>query len=426
MDVPDPNRNPGEIVAKTASLLEIFEKSLPRVQSRMAERLTESGHGPYLDMDRAELDKVAWSYLDPILQSLRYENDYLYTFFIDFAGDRSAGSGEPIELMQQVLDLMGELIWDEVAERSNPEDLQDNLSRLSRLLNKGKNAISGIYMRQRNNVLDELRRSNLRIIEESKKKLDILAKVSHELMTPLTSIIAYSEQLSTSVLPDEVRDDFTKVVFDQSLKLKQLIEDLLEFSANEDSQNRLNLQRADLSEVIAEAIGTVQVRAQKKDVSLIVREGQALPSVRMDAFRVQQVIWNLLTNSVKYNHPGGEVEVSCQLRGDNVLIAVADTGIGISESDLEKVFGRFHRSDDPMAVMQNGTGLGLDLARHYVNLHGGEIWVESELEKGSIFSFTLPVDGPPQFDDTSKESSLESSKTRATLPRDTREHKQLS
>jgi len=409
-------------VAKTASLLEIFEDSLPAVHVKMADALMESGHGHFRDMDRSELDKLAWSYLDPILQSLRYENDFLYTFFIDFAGDRGAKDGDPIEVMQQVLDLMGELIWEEIAQRSEPEQLHDNLSRLSRLLSKGKNAISGIYMRQRNEVLNELRLSNLRMIEESKKKLDILAKVSHELKTPLTSIIAYSEQLNTNELPGNVREEFTRVVYDQSLKLQRLIDDLLNFSANEDSQNRLNLQRADMGEVIAEAIGTVQARAQKKDIKLIVRERQSLPSVRMDSFRIQQVIWNLLTNAVKYNNAGGEVEITCLRRGDNVLVKVSDTGIGIGEQDLEKVFQRFHRSDNPMAMMENGTGLGLDLARHYVNLHGGEIWVESELGKGSVFSFTLPLDGTPQVDET----SLESSKTREAPPGKPRGWKQLS
>ncbi len=413
-------------MAKTASLLEIFEDSLPAVQAKMADALMESGHGHFRDMDRAELDKLAWSYLDPILQSLRYENDFLYTFFIDFAGDRGAKDGDPIEVMQQVLDLMGEFIWEEIARRSEPELLHDNLSRLSRLLNKGKNAISGIYMRQRNEVMTELRRSNLRMIEESKKKLDVLAKVSHELKTPLTSIIAYSEQLNTSELPGEVREEFTKVVYDQSLKLQQLIEDLLDFSANQDSQNRLNLQRAEMSEVVAEAIGTVQARAQKKDIKLIVRERQSLPSVRMDAFRIQQVIWNLLTNAVKYNNAGGEVEISCLRRGDNVLVEVSDTGIGINEQDLEKVFHRFHRSDNPMALMENGTGLGLDLARHFVNLHGGEIWVESRAGEGSTFSFTLPVDGPPQIDENAPEFNFDEGKTVGEPPRQSRGRKQLS
>ena len=413
-------------MAKTASLLEIFEDSLPAVQAKMADALMESGHGHFRDMDRAELDTLAWSYLDPILQSLRYENDFLYTFFIDFAGDRGAKDGDPIEVMQQVLDLMGEFIWEEIARRSEPELLHDNLSRLSRLLNKGKNAISGIYMRQRNEVMTELRRSNLRMIEESKKKLDVLAKVSHELKTPLTSIIAYSEQLNTSELPGEVREEFTKVVYDQSLKLQQLIEDLLDFSANQDSQNRLNLQRAEMSEVIAEAIGTVQARAQKKDIKLIVRERQTLPSVRMDAFRIQQVIWNLLTNAVKYNNAGGEVEISCLRRGDNVLVEVSDTGIGINEQDLEKVFQRFHRSDNPMALMENGTGLGLDLARHFVNLHGGEIWVESRAGEGSTFSFTLPVDGPPRIDDSAPEFNFDEGKTAGELPQPSRGRKPVS
>jgi len=413
-------------MAKTASLLEIFEDALPRVQARMAEELAASGDGHFKEMDRPRLEQLAWSYLDPILQSLRYESDHLYTFFIDFAGDRGAKGGEPIEEMQKVLDLMGRCIWDEVAEHSRPETLLENLGRVSRLLNKGKNAISGIYLRQRNEVLNELRCSNLRLLDESKKKLDLLAKVSHELKTPLTSIIAYSEQLKSPDLPQEVRVEFTRVVYDQSLKLQQLIEDLLDFSRDQDSQNRLNLQRADLKEVVAEAIGTVQARAQKKGVKLIVQDGQSLPDIRMDAFRIQQVIWNLLTNAVKYNHVGGEVVVSCTQRGDNVLVAVADTGIGISEHELEKVFARFHRSDDPMALIESGAGLGLDLARHYVNLHGGEIWVESRLGEGSVFRFTLPVDGPPEFIPPGAERHPGASKVHGEPPRKAPKRRQPS
>jgi len=413
-------------LAKTATLLDIFEEALPIVQRRMAAALAESGHGHFRGMDASELDTLAWSYLDPILQSLRYESDHLYTFFIDFAGDRGARGGDPIEAMQQVLDLMGEIIWDEVAHRSAPELLQENLCRLTRLLSKGKNAISNIYMRQRNDVMQELRRSNLRMIEESKKKLDLLAKVSHELKTPLTSIIAYSEQLCGPELPGEVREDFTKVVFEQSLKLQQLIEDLLDFSRNQDNQSRLNLQRADLREVIDEAIGTVQMRAQQKGVKLVVSEGNSIPQIRMDAFRIQQVIWNLLTNAVKYNRENGEAVISWQRRGDNVLLAVSDTGIGISEKDLEKVFTRFHRADDPMTLLESGAGLGLDLARHFVNLHGGEIWVESRQGEGSTFTFTLPLDGPPQLDESESVKALSSGKVGSEPPGRPRGHKQPS
>ncbi|MDP6668768.1 MAG: HAMP domain-containing sensor histidine kinase, partial [Candidatus Krumholzibacteria bacterium] len=322
----------------------------------------------------------------------------------DFTSDRNAKSGQPIRDMQFIINLMGNLLWEVVSRESSPETLSGNLARLIMLLSKGKDAISGIYMRQRNQALEELRKANLRLMELGKRKLDLLAKVSHELKTPLTSVIAYSEQLRGD-LPKDVRAEFTEVVYDQSHKLLALIEDLMDYSRSEDQQSRLNLQRSDLKSVIEEAVSTVQSRAQEKGVQLVIDNVTGVPEIRMDSFRIQQVIWNLLTNGVKYNREGGEVLISARRRGDEIIVSVRDTGIGIALEDQERIFSRFHRSHDPMAQMETGAGLGLDLARHYVNLHGGNICVESLPGKGSTFSFTLPLEGPPEVQEEEKGKS---------------------
>jgi len=402
-------------MAKTATLLRILEEKLPRIQDRMVARLRAMGQEQYRDMDDEELRQLAWSYLDPVFQAIRYDNDHLYTFFIDFTSERNASRGEPIEDMQAILDLMGNLLWDVVSRAEPAEDRAANLARLISLLSQGKNAIAGIYMRQRNQVLEELRKANLRMIEEGKQRVDLLARVSHELKTPLTSVIAYSEQLREADMPEDIRQEFIQVIYTQSLKLQQLIEDLLAFSRDEDRQTRLDLAPADVHEVIDEALATVRASADEKNIKLVVNHlcGR-LPEIRMDAFRIQQVLWNLLGNAIKYNRQGGEVEICARQRGDEVVISVRDTGIGISPEDQEKIFRRFHRSDNPMALAENGTGLGLDLTRQYVNLHGGDVWVESRPGEGSTFFISLPLEGPPEL--PAEEKVLQVSKTLKELP----------
>lgn len=376
------------------SLLQIIEQNVERIQDAVARRFRNSGRPVFDQFDFDGLRILAWSNIDPVIQSLRYEDDYLFTFFQDYSSGRHAEEGLPIEDSLYTLGLVSDTLWEFTVAESAPEDLPENLERLVSILGKGKDGIAANYMTQRDQLLGELRESNIKLMEDTKRKLDFLAKVSHELKTPLTSIIAYSEQLLDQSIPGEIRDEFNHVVHDQSSKLLLLIEDLLELSKFQNDCSRLNLSWSDPSKVIAEAIGTVEVRARQKQITIKVEAKENLSRACMDPFRIQQVIWNLLTNAVKYSDVGGSVWVCARRHGDELEISVRDNGIGIKPENQELIFQSFHQTDDALAMLEGGAGLGLDIIRHYVRLHAGRITVESDYGAGSIFSVYLPIAGP--------------------------------
>ena len=398
------------------SVLQIIEANLEQVKSAVAAEFRKSQCPSFQNLDDETLKIIAWSHLDPIIQSLRYEDDFLFTFFLDHASGRSAEEGLPIEDSLLTLNVISRALLELTIRKSDPGVLPENLLRLDRILSKGKDGIAANYLRQRDFLLEELRKSNTKLMDVTKRKLDFLAKVSHELKTPLTSVIAYSEQLRSSDLPEEIRNEFIGVICDQSSKLYQLIEDLLDLSKAENEASRLNLSWADVQAVLRDAVATVKARAAEKNINLVLLANEALPKVYMDPFRIQQVVWNLLTNGVKYNREGGRVTVSTERRDGNLVVKVSDNGIGVKPENLKRIFDSFCQTQDAMAMLEGGAGLGLDIARHYIQLHGGEIWVESEFGVGSDFYFSLPIYGPKQQGRNTEEPTDQDSAA-ASLPR---------
>ena len=375
-------------------LLQIIDRNAEALQEAVARRFRNSGRCAFDQFDFDGLRALAWRHIDPIVQSLRYEDDFLFTFFLDYASERNAEQGLPIEDSLLTLNMVSETLWELIITESGPDELAENLTRLVSILGKGKDGIAANYMSQRDRAVDELRRSNEKLLESTKRKLEFLAKVSHELKTPLTSVIAYSEQLEDEDLPLDIRTEFSHVVHDQSSKLLQLIEDLMELSRFGTDHTRLNLSWSDPAAVIHEAIGTVKVRADKKQVRLELDPLPSLPRVFMDPFRIQQVLWNLLTNGVKYTEAGGRVRVSARAEGEELCVSVKDNGIGIKPENQQAIFESFHQTHEALAMLEGGVGLGLDIARHYLHLHGGRIAVESVYGEGSTFSFWVPLAGP--------------------------------
>ncbi len=375
-------------------LLRIIDGNAEALQEAVARRFRNSGRCAFDQFDFDGLRALAWRHIDPIVQSLRYEDDFLFTFFLDYSSERNAEQGLPIEDSLLTLNMVSETLWELIVAQSPAAELAENLTRLVSILSKGKDGIAANYMTQRDSAVDELRRSNEKLLESTKRKLEFLAKVSHELKTPLTSVIAYSEQLEDESLPLAIRTEFGHVVHEQSSKLLQLIEDLMELSRFETDHTRLNLSWSDPGAVIHEAIGTVKARADKKQVRLELDPLPALPRVYMDPFRIQQVLWNLLTNGVKYTEAGGRVRVSAWAAGEELCVSVKDNGIGIKPENQQAIFDSFHQTHEALAMLEGGVGLGLDIARHYLHLHGGRIGVESVYGEGSTFSFWIPIAGP--------------------------------
>jgi PAS domain S-box-containing protein len=235
--------------------------------------------------------------------------------------------------------------------------------------------------------------ANERLREMDRLKSEFLATMSHELRTPLTAIIAYGELLRDERVTSAKRSEFLEIITDQGQRLLQLIDDLLDLSKLESGKMQLSLEQGDLNEIVVSAVETIRPTAEKKGLEIITELAPDLPWVHMDGKRIRQVCWNLLCNAVKFTDAGDKITVSCVDSGEELLVRISDTGVGIKPEDLERIFDRFAQVDSSATRSHGGAGLGLDLVRRFVNLHSGRVWVESEYGRGSTFFFSLPKEG---------------------------------
>lgn len=220
---------------------------------------------------------------------------------------------------------------------------------------------------------------------------DFVATVSHELRTPIAAIRGFAETLRTGALEDKLnRMRFVKIIERHAEKLGGLVEDLLTVAALESGRVKPEPESIELGEFIKGCVESVAPLAARKALGMVVDVPPAA-RVRADQRHLAQIMQNLLDNAIKYNKKGGSVEIRARQDGERTLVSVKDTGIGISPNDVPLLFQQFHRSSNAKAHAIGGTGLGLYIIRNYVECNGGKIWVESEKDHGSVFSFTLPA-----------------------------------
>ncbi|WP_003541808.1 two-component system histidine kinase PnpS [Desulfotomaculum nigrificans] len=235
----------------------------------------------------------------------------------------------------------------------------------------------------------------LRDITERRKlermRTEFVANVSHELRTPLTSINGFLETLLDGAIEDpKTARHFLEIMNAETKRLANLIDDLLQLSRLEDRKTVLNKQPVDLRDVINGTIQMFKARAEEKGIKLFTVLPDKLPQVPGDHGLLTQVMVNLIDNAIKYTPAFGQVKVGVNLNREKVRVYVADTGIGIPQEDLPRIFERFYRVDKARSRVMGGTGLGLAICKHIVEVHGGQIEVESG-PGGSTFSFTLPL-----------------------------------
>lgn len=229
---------------------------------------------------------------------------------------------------------------------------------------------------------------NLEQTETMRRQL--IGDVTHELSTPLTTIKGSMEGLMDGVLP--ANQDTFQQVFREADRLQRLVDDLQELSRVEARAYELDLRPIRLGLLVNDVISHLQTQFQEKKVKLGANIHPDLPSVLVDEDRITQVLTNLIGNALQYTPEGGKVEVSAMSSGDDVHISIADTGIGIAAEDLPHLFTRFYRVEKSRSRAGGGSGIGLTIARHLVEAHGGRIWVESPGPgKGSTFTFAMPV-----------------------------------
>ncbi len=238
-------------------------------------------------------------------------------------------------------------------------------------------------------VLHDITR--LRRLEQVRR--DFVANVSHELRTPLASIKGYAETLRAGALDDkDNREDFVRTIEEHADRLTKLVDDLLDLSAIESGHRAPRLTAVEVPALLAESARAFAPIAEERGVTLGVEPApEGLPRASADPDHARQILANLLDNAIKYTEPGGSVSVSCAARGGRVEVSVRDTGVGIPEADLPRVFERFYRVDKARSREAGGTGLGLSIVKHLVEAQGGEVSVESRRPGGTTFRFTLPA-----------------------------------
>ncbi len=226
----------------------------------------------------------------------------------------------------------------------------------------------------------------------SRHKSEFLANMSHELRTPLNAIIGFSEVLGERMFGElnEKQEEYLKDIHASGQHLLSLINDILDLSKIEAGRMELELTDFDLPATLDNALTLVRERAGRRGIALVLTVDERLAQIRADERKVRQVVLNLLSNAIKFTPEGGGIDVRAVPVDGMVEISVRDTGVGIAPEDQEAIFEEF-RQVGTAAKKVEGTGLGLALSRKFVDLHGGRIWVTSQVGTGSAFTFTIPT-----------------------------------
>ena len=287
--------------------------------------------------------------------------------------------------MQTMLDWTWRSYLQELRQVQEARERQMDLGRLSKSL-----AETCERLEQANLALEHARRA----AEEARRTKDSLATaISHELRTPLNLVIGFSEAIISDAadgseeVPTRFRSD-VETIHHNACHLSDLVDDVLDLGRMDAHRLALQRKRSALAAITGEAVGAVERLYAGAGLSLMVDLPSDLPTLLVDPTRVRQVLINLLTNAVRYTDEGG-VRVSARREGSDVVVSVADTGVGVSSEDLPGVFESFYQAGG--AKRRGGFGLGLTVSKRFVEMHGGSMWVESQIGRGSTFHFTLPA-----------------------------------
>lgn len=234
--------------------------------------------------------------------------------------------------------------------------------------------------------------TELRRLERIRR--EFVANVSHELRTPASNIKGYTETLLEGALDDKDHArEFLNIIQDNSERLANLIEGLLDLSRIESGKVATNVTPCSLQPIVRKTLEILDNKVKKKNLRVENLMPEKIPQVQADAAQIVQVLVNLVDNAIKYTASGGSIAIFAKEAGRFVQVEVRDSGIGIPDADLPRVFERFYRVDKARSRERGGTGLGLSIVKHIIQAHGGEVSVESRLGEGSTFRFTLPIAG---------------------------------
>jgi len=241
--------------------------------------------------------------------------------------------------------------------------------------------------RQIETMLEELKNAE-------KLRREFVANVSHELRTPLTNIRSYAETISDDhAIPDDTEEEFLRIIISESDRMTKIVQDLLELSRFDSGGSELTIEEFSIERSLRDVYAAIALDARKRDHVINLELEWRLPNVRGDRARIEQVLMNIMSNALKYTPDGGTIGIFSGTSDGNVWVRVEDTGVGIPQEDLLRVFDRFYRVDKARSRESGGTGLGLSIAKEIVSRHGGEITIKSTPGVGTAVTVTLPLGG---------------------------------
>jgi len=218
-----------------------------------------------------------------------------------------------------------------------------------------------------------------------------MSNILHELRTPLHSIIGFTKLVLDGKVGDvETQKEFLTIINKQSEQLRNLIDELVDVPNVESEHFEVQKKSVSIEELIQSAVKELYSITSKRNIVLSKDVPLTLPEINADEKRLKQVMFNLLDNAIKFSEDGSHINVKAEVNSGKLLVAVSDQGVGITEEDMNAIFGRYYRAKDSIRV--GGLGLGLHISKQIIEAHGGRIWAESIKGKGSTFSFTLPLD----------------------------------
>jgi signal transduction histidine kinase len=268
---------------------------------------------------------------------------------------------------------------------------RDELGALATRMNQMSQELYRLYTDQRQ-AAQQLQTLNEQLERASKAKSDFLASMSHELRTPLNSILGYTELVLDEIygeVPAKIRDVLERVQ-QSGRHLLGLINDVLDLSKIEAGSMELSPTEYSVRDIVETVSSALRSLAAEKGLEFVAGAQADIPVAFGDGRRIAQCLMNLAGNALKFTKQG-RVEIWVERQGETLVYRVSDTGIGISQDQLESIFAEFQQADSTITNEYGGTGLGLSITKKFVEMHGGRIWVESEVGKGSTFFFSLPL-----------------------------------
>jgi PAS domain S-box-containing protein len=279
----------------------------------------------------------------------------------------------------------------------NPQDLEEQTSLKNHLEMEDKIVlvhVAPVFASDRYFGTISIFRDITKEVEVDRMKSEFVSTVSHELRTPMTSIKGYADLLLMGVAGalSEPQLRHLNVIRQNANRLQLLVNDLLDISRIETGKTQLDLQPVAVAQIVSAVSDHLQgrIRHEDKNLAVEIAVSPSLPRIHADPEKITRALTNLVDNAFNYTPPGGEITISASASDTFVTISVEDSGIGISQADQKNIFDRFFRAEDEEVRKVPGTGLGLAIVSSLVEMHGGELWLESELGHGSTFSFSLP------------------------------------